>query len=132
MLESEPESPVEKNLPQPKIGSKPSDLGSYLVRRDRGGQAGVMTLDQERPGALLGEGIVRLDAFAEFGQAIVRVGSRRLNKRKGSGQSLPRQGVLERDLVDRHHWHERRLTQRTRTRKAAPPAVSLHAGRRTL
>ena len=29
MLESEPESPVEKNLPQPKIGSKPSDLGSY-------------------------------------------------------------------------------------------------------
>ena len=31
MLESEPESPVEKNLPQPKIGSKPSDLGSYLI-----------------------------------------------------------------------------------------------------
>ena len=30
MLESEPESPVEKNLPHPKIGSKPSDLGSYV------------------------------------------------------------------------------------------------------
>jgi hypothetical protein len=29
MLESEPESPVEKNFPQPKIGSKRSDLGSY-------------------------------------------------------------------------------------------------------
>jgi hypothetical protein len=30
MLESEPESPVEKNFPQPKIASKRSDLGSYL------------------------------------------------------------------------------------------------------
>ena len=29
ILESEPESPVEKNLPQPKIRSKPSELGSY-------------------------------------------------------------------------------------------------------
>ncbi len=31
MLESEPESPVEKNFPQPKIGSKRSDLGSYTI-----------------------------------------------------------------------------------------------------
>ncbi len=31
MLESEPESPVEKNFPQPKIGSKRSDLGSYDI-----------------------------------------------------------------------------------------------------
>ena len=35
MLESEPESPVEKNFPQPKIGSKRSDLGSYKKSNKR-------------------------------------------------------------------------------------------------
>ena len=36
ILESEPESPVENTLPQPKIGSRPRDLGSYPRQSQRG------------------------------------------------------------------------------------------------